>query len=48
VLQGLDEFPGISEEIKYKVDLLYQEKGLSGLQNELKKSILNILIALIK
>ncbi|MEP7323394.1 MAG: tRNA (adenosine(37)-N6)-dimethylallyltransferase MiaA [Saprospiraceae bacterium] len=37
VLQGLDEFPGISEEIKLKVDELYQTKGLAGLQHQVRQ-----------
>lgn len=32
VLQGLDEFPGIPDEIKLKVDAIFQEEGLEGLQ----------------
>jgi tRNA dimethylallyltransferase len=37
VLQGLDEFPGITEEIKAQVDELYQNKGLAGLQHQVKQ-----------
>ena len=34
VLQGLDEFPGISDEIKSTVDAFYQTEGLQGLQKQ--------------
>ncbi|MEO5583721.1 MAG: tRNA (adenosine(37)-N6)-dimethylallyltransferase MiaA [Saprospiraceae bacterium] len=37
VLQGLDEFPGISEEIKFKVDNIFQTMGLAGLQHQVRE-----------
>lgn len=37
LLFGLDEFPPIHDEVKEKVNYLYETEGLIGIQNELKK-----------